>query len=291
MRTENEVMNLIIDFGKEKDNIKAIYMNGSRVNKNIEKDIMQDYDIVYVCNNIDEFIDNKQWIDYFGEVCIMQEPDNSEIFVVQNEGRDSYAFLIQFKDGVRIDFTFMKASYALKVIYDDRLVKTILDKDNILPKLSEASDEDYVLKKPTLGQFKSCCNEFWWVSTYVAKGLYRGELLYAIDHLNYFVREMLLLMLAYKAGYKVDYQVSFGKNYKLLPKYLSNDDYLRLKETYCSLEKEKIWNSLYKSMDLFKEISIEVAGFLEYAIDMNEINNTYIHINRIYNDEFKEEVK
>jgi aminoglycoside 6-adenylyltransferase len=285
MRSEKEMMNLIINFCINHNDIRALYMNGSRVNKNIKKDKMQDYDIVYVCKDIQNFIQNKNWINYFGDVCIMQEPDISYLFKEENDNSKSYAFLVQFIDGVRIDFTFITIETAQKTIYDDRLVKIIFDKDNILPKVEEASDCDYVLKKPSENEFKDCANEFWWVSCYVAKGLYRGELLYAMDHLNYYVREMLLLMLAYKTGYSVDYKLSFGKNYKFLPKYISKDDYGKLKATYPKLDKKSLWNSLFKSLDFFKELELEVSKLLGFQANLDEINNTYEYIIKIYKDE------
>lgn len=285
MRSEKEMMNLIINFCINHNDIRALYMNGSRVNKNIKKDKMQDYDIVYVCKDIQNFIQNKNWINYFGDVCIMQEPDISYLFKEENDNSKNYAFLVQFIDGVRIDFTFITIETAQKTIYDDRLVKIIFDKDNILPKVEEASDCDYVLKKPSENEFKDCANEFWWVSCYVAKGLYRGELLYAMDHLNYYVREMLLLMLAYKTGYSVDYKLSFGKNYKFLPKYISKDDYGKLKATYPKLDKKSLWNSLFKSLDFFKELELEVSKLLGFQANLDEINNTYEYIIKIYKDE------
>ncbi len=56
MRTENEMYNLILEIAKNDDRIKAVYMNGSRTNENVPKDIFQDYDIVYVAEDTKSFI-------------------------------------------------------------------------------------------------------------------------------------------------------------------------------------------------------------------------------------------
>ena len=45
MRTEQEMYTMIIDTAKADDRILAVYMNGSRVNPEAERDIFQDYDI------------------------------------------------------------------------------------------------------------------------------------------------------------------------------------------------------------------------------------------------------
>ena len=43
MRTEQEMLDLIIGTAKNDERIRAVYMNGSRTNKNIKKDIFQDH--------------------------------------------------------------------------------------------------------------------------------------------------------------------------------------------------------------------------------------------------------
>lgn len=50
MRSEQEMYELIIGTARADERIRAVYINGSRTDKNAPKDIFQDYDIVYaVC--------------------------------------------------------------------------------------------------------------------------------------------------------------------------------------------------------------------------------------------------
>lgn len=67
MRTEQEMYNLIINTAKEDDRILAVYMNGSRTNTNVPKDMFQDYNIVYVVKETKPYYENEAWIDRFGE--------------------------------------------------------------------------------------------------------------------------------------------------------------------------------------------------------------------------------
>ena len=48
MRSVEEMYNLIMDIANTDNRILAVYMNGSRTNKNVPEDIFQDYDIVFV---------------------------------------------------------------------------------------------------------------------------------------------------------------------------------------------------------------------------------------------------
>lgn len=47
MRTENEVLTQLLDFANNEDKVRAVILNGSRVNPNLEKDIFCDYDVVF----------------------------------------------------------------------------------------------------------------------------------------------------------------------------------------------------------------------------------------------------
>ncbi len=42
------MLDLIINTAKEDERIRAVIMNGSRVNPNVKRDCFQDYDIIYV---------------------------------------------------------------------------------------------------------------------------------------------------------------------------------------------------------------------------------------------------
>lgn len=46
MRTEAEMYRLILEKARADERIRAVYMNGSRTNPNVPKDIFQDYDVV-----------------------------------------------------------------------------------------------------------------------------------------------------------------------------------------------------------------------------------------------------
>ena len=183
MRSENEIYSLILETAKSDARIKAVYMNGSRTNINAPKDIFQDYDIVYVVENTQSFIDDRDWINVFGKILYMQYPDENPNYPSDKE--NSYGYLMQFADGVRIDLTLQTVDYALRHIMEDRLCKILMDKENILPEIGEATDCQRWVKKPEKEQYFAVCNEFWWCTNNIAKGLWRKEIPYVQDMVNY----------------------------------------------------------------------------------------------------------
>ena len=55
MRTDQEMLGLILQVAK-KLQVDAVALSGSRTNQKIQTDEFQDYDIVYIVENLDELI-------------------------------------------------------------------------------------------------------------------------------------------------------------------------------------------------------------------------------------------
>lgn len=264
MRTENEMYNLIFEVAKNDVRIKAVYMNGSRTNENVPKDIFQDYDIVYVVEDTGSFIEDKDWIGIFGEILYMQYPDENPNY--PSDKKNSYGYLMQFADGIRIDLTIQSVNYALQHIKEDKLCKILLDKENILPEIEAATDCQYWVKKPTKEQCLAACNEFWWCTNNIAKGLWRGEIPYVQDMTNYVVRPQLIRMLDWKAGILTGWTVSTGKSSKYLYKWLSEEEWQMLLSTYFDGNVDNAWKSVFGMCELFENVAQFVGEKLGVGI-------------------------
>ena len=268
MRTEQEMYETILDIARKDDRVKAVYMNGSRTNPNASRDIFQDYDIVYVVDETASFIEDKKWIQKFGDIMYMQYPDESPDY--PNDKNNHYGWLMQFCDGNRVDLTVQTLSYAREHIADDKLCRVLLDKDNVLPAIEESTDRERYVKRPTQEQFLSCCNEFWWCSNNIAKGLWREEITYAQDMTNFVVRKQLEKMLSWKIGVKEDFGVSIGKSAKYMNRYLEKETYQRYLMTYFAADVEEAWKAVSVMCKLFDQTAKEVAAALNYRYDEHE---------------------
>ena len=281
MRTEQEMFDLLLNTAKEDERIRAVYMNGSRTNKNAPKDIFQDYDIVYVVTDTKPFIDDKAWIDRFGERLFMQYPDESP-----NEPADKenlYGWLMQFADGNRIDLHVESIPHAKENILNDSLCMILLDKDALLPPIPESTDKDYHVKKPSSAQYLSACNEFWWCLDNVAKGLWREEIPYVQDMLNFPIRKQLEKMLSWKIGILTDFSVSIGKSGKYMYKWLSKQEWTTYLETYPAGTVDAIWTATEKMCRLFEDTAIWVGNQLGYSYNAEEGRNCRNFLQRVKN--------
>ncbi|WP_419959774.1 aminoglycoside 6-adenylyltransferase [Psychrobacillus sp. BM2] len=279
MRTSKEITELVLNYAENDERIRAVGLNGSRTNPNAPKDLLQDFDIVYLVTDMDSFMDDKHWIDVFGERIIMQTPESMSMFPSQLGGRFSYLML--FTDGNRIDLTLVPMEEKEIYCQEDKLTVILMDKDNCLPEVASPTDEDYWIKRPSAEFFADCCNEFWWVSTYVAKGLWRIEILYAHEHLNNILRPMLLQMIEWKVGIDNDYSVSVGKCGKYLEKYLSEKCWNELLSTYASGSYDDVWRALFAMASLFRTTAIYVANTLGFNYKSKEDERVTSYLNHI----------
>ncbi|MDR3167907.1 MAG: aminoglycoside 6-adenylyltransferase, partial [Treponema sp.] len=55
MRSEQEMMDLILSFAGKDERIRVVTMEGSRLNKNAPRDQFQDYDISYIVTDLGSF--------------------------------------------------------------------------------------------------------------------------------------------------------------------------------------------------------------------------------------------
>ncbi|WP_223829753.1 aminoglycoside 6-adenylyltransferase [Paenibacillus arenilitoris] len=279
MRGEQEMMDMIMNVANNDDRIRAVGMNGSRTNPKAPKDRFQDYDIVFLVNDMASFIDDKKWVDRFGSRIIMQTPEDMGLVPPERDGR--YAYLMLFDDGNRIDLTLCPVEMKDSWNGGDKLSVILLDKDGNLPRLSAPTDEDYWVKRPSPEYFADCCNEFWWVSTYVAKGLWRQEMLYAQDHLNLVLRPMLIRMLEWQVGVDTDFSVSAGKNGKYLEQYLPRRSWEALMSTFPDGTYDGVWRALFAAGELFRRTAIDVAERKGYEYPIEDDRNVTAYLKRV----------
>lgn len=275
MRTEKEMLDIILSFAEEEDRIKIVGMEGSRTNENVPQDVFQDYDITYVVSEMKPFTSNEDWLDVFGDRIFMQKPEAMSLYHPQLGNWFSYLML--FEDGIRIDLTIVPLEELGLYLSSDSLLKVLLDKEDLVQYAPEPSNIMYYVERPTFQKFDDSCNEFWWVATYVVKGLCREEFLYAADYLNQIMRLELLRMLSWKVGIENDFSVSLGKNYRNLEQYVSEELWNRIIDTYDMASYDKLWEVLGCLQTLFREISKEVAAELRIPYpDYDENITKYI---------------
>lgn len=270
MRTSEEMMKLIMDTAINDERIRAVTMEGSRVSKNATHDRYCDFDITYVVTDIREFTKDRTWVECFGEILIVQYPCDWYSEPYDYNGHDKFAYLIQFKDGNRIDLTLIDVRNIKKECEYNEPRKVLLNKDNF-EELKQICDESvFHIQKPSEMEFYNTCNEFRWLSVYVSKGLCREELYYAKHAYDVAMMEMFMKMLNWKIGIDNDFKVTTGNHSKYLKRFLAPEEMERLHGIFPNGTYEDIWNKLFLIYDYFAENARYVGTAVGFDFDENE---------------------
>jgi aminoglycoside 6-adenylyltransferase len=284
MRSEQEMFDLIVETARSDERIRVVIMNGSRANPHAPRDIFQDFDIVYLVTDVAPFRNNREWIARFGERMILQMPE--EMDDPPPHGGDIEVYLMQFADGNRIDLGIFPLAM-LDDVRQDSLGVLLLDKDGLVGSLPPASEQDYLPQPPSAKAFADCCNEFWWVSVNVAKGLWREEILYAKHMLDHYVRDELTKMLVWHIGIQTGFARNPGKMGKYYQRYLEPDLWALLLDTYSDARYERTWDALLTMGQLFRRLALPLAeqyGFEYPHGDDARVTAHLEHVRRLPRD-------
>ncbi len=254
MRTETEMLDVVLKTA-ETLQVTAVAMSGSRTDTKASKDEFQDYDVVYVVENLDELITDLSWLDQFGKRIIEQE-------VGLGQRR---LYLMLFEDGNRIDLTLCPKQQIQEWV-DSEAGFTVLEDPEHLFEPYSPNIERYWTNPASQTDFEKACNEFWWVSAYVVKGICRNQLIYATDHLYGICQQELLKILAWQVASDRG-KVDIGKNYKYLFQYLPTEKEKEFSALLDFSSVEKLTQSLFATMQLFHREAQILAQKMGFAYD------------------------
>ncbi len=254
MRTEPEMLGLIFQTAKVLQ-IEAVAMSGSRTDPKAPKDEFQDYDVVYVVDDLDILTRNLAWLDQFGNRLIEQH----------NILGNRRLYLMLFEDGNRIDLTLCPKDHIQEWVDSEAGYTVLVDEKGLFESYT-TSPERYWTSPASVIEFEKASNEFWWVSAYVVKGICRKQLLYATDHLYGICQQELLKVLAWQVA--ADKRtIDIGKNYKYLFTYLPTEKEKEFSNLLDFSSLDKITQSLFATMELFHQEAQSLANKMGFDYD------------------------
>ena len=260
MRTETEMFDVILQTAKVLQ-VDAVSMSGSRTNSQVPKDEFQDYDVVYVVDDLDTLTSNLAWLDQFGTRIIEQH----------NVLGNRRLYLMLFEDGNRIDLTLCPTEYIQEWVDSEAGFTVLVDEKGLFESYS-SSPERFWIHPASETDFEKSCNEFWWVSAYVVKGICRKQVIYATDHLYGICQQELLKILAWQVASDRE-AVDIGKNYKYLFIYLTAEKEKEFSNLLDFSSLDKITQSLFATMQLFHQEAQSLAQKMDFKYEKEVAEN------------------
>ena len=254
MRTDQEILGLILETA-EKLQVNAVAISGSRIDTKAPKDEFQDYDLVYVVDDIDNLTSDLAWLDQFGTRIIEQH----------NILGNRRLYLMLFEDGNRIDLTLCPKDHIQEWVESEADFTVIEDPKGLFVPHSP-SPERFWTSPASETDFEKSYNEFWWVSAYVVKGICRKQIIYATDHLYGICQQELLKILAWQVASDRG-KVDIGKNYKYLFNYLPSEKEKEFSALLDFSSLDKITQSLFDTMQLFHQEAQSLAQKMDFKYE------------------------
>ena len=254
MRTDQEILELILETAK-KLQVDAVALSGSRTDTKAPKDEFQDYDVVYVVDDLDNLTNDLSWLDQFGKRIIEQH----------NVLDHRHLYLMLFEDGNRIDLTLCPKEYIQEWVSSEADYTVLVDEKGLFESYSP-SPQRFWTSPASETDYEKTCNEFWWVSAYVVKGICRKQVSYATDHLYGICQQELLKILAWQVA-SDRRTVDIGKNYKYLFNYMPAEKEKELSNLLDFSSLDKITQSLLAAMQIFHQEAQTLAQKMGFEYD------------------------
>ena len=284
-----DIMPTLIRWATARSSNRAVLLTSTRAIPGAPIDALSDYDVILIVQDIHPFVADRAWLHDFGDVLVAYwdpiHPDPAF-------GIDQCGNVTQYADGLKIDFTLWPVALFRRIAAApvlpaelDAGYQVLLDKDRLTATLRSPAFTAYVPKPPTLTTYQTLINDFLSDAPYVAKCLWRDELLPAkwcldCDMKYTYLRQVLEWRVEIEHGWSVP--VGFlGKGLK---KRLQPDIWTAVEQTYVGAQLADNWDALANTMALFRRVASEVGAHLGYTYphDLHQRVTAYVeHIKRL----------
>ena len=266
----DKVIRRLTRWGEAQPAVRAMLLTSTRAIPHATVDALSDYDVILAVEDIHPFVMDRRWVEAFGDVLVAYwDPIHpNPIFGIEQAGN-----VIQYADGLKIDFTLWPVALLRQIVQAPALPAeldagyiVLLDKDHLTAGMRAPTYTAYIPTPPDQQTFLRMVEEFFSDAPYVAKCLWRGELLPAKWCLDYDMKYVYLRpVLEWRAECDHNWSAPVGALGKGLKKLLPPALWSQLEQTYVGAGMAENWEALFRTMALFRQAAMEVAAYLGYA--------------------------
>ncbi|MCL4826362.1 MAG: aminoglycoside 6-adenylyltransferase [Caldilinea sp.] len=261
---------MLIDWGSAHSLVRAILLTSTRAIPNAPVDILSDYDVILVVQDIQPFVLDRTWLNDFGEILVVYwDPIHSNTTF----GIDQCGNVTQYASGLKIDFTLWPVELFQQIVAApvldaelDAGYRVLLDKDRLTDAMPAPTYTAYTPKPPSSEAYLSIINDFLSSAPYVAKCLWRDDLFPArwcleADMRHPFLRQMLEWRIQIEHGWSIP----IGNLGKGLKKHLAPELWAEVEQTFTGADIADNWAALINMMALFRRVAREVGDHFGYV--------------------------
>jgi aminoglycoside 6-adenylyltransferase len=275
------VLEQLVRWGERQTLVRAMLLTSTRAIPGAQPDALSDYDVILALEDIRPFHEQRAWLEDFGHVLALYHDP-----LMTEHGLPSSAYVVQFEGKLKIDFTLWQAGVLPLIIAEAELPAemdagylVLLDKDNLTAGLKPPSYRAYIPKPPSEGEYLEAVDSFYLEVIYMAKFLWRDDLIAAKYMLDQFMKhEHLIPMLVWGIEIERGWSLKPGLYGRRLKQFLRPELWAELEQTYTGLGVEENWLVLERTMALFQKTGREVGAGLGYTYPEDLDRRAHAHI-------------
>lgn len=278
---EADVLERLVAWGEAEPRVRVLILTSSRARADETADALSDYDAIIAVEDVRAFAQDTEWTRGYGRP-VARWGDEHEV-----HGLTTYFRGVVYEDGVKIDWTIWSDALVDRVADADALpddldvgYRVLLDKDGRTSGWKPATYRAHVPSPPSAAEYRALVEEFWWSSTYVAKSLWRDELIIAKFALDYDMKlGVLRRFLEWRIELDHHWSVRPGVLGRGLKRLLPAELWSEFVRTYVGPGLEENWEALFRTTALFRRVAIEVGEELghSYPQHVDERMTAYLH--------------
>jgi len=277
---QTAVVDRLVRWANADDDVRALMLTSSRASPSAAVDTLSDYDVVVVLRDIASATADESWLREYGTP-LVQFRDRAELHGIATATR-----LVLYEDGTKIDYQVWPAGLLRRLAIEPRLPDNLdvgyvvlVDKDNLTEQLKAPSYAAHIPKRPTESEFLDVVEEFWWESQYLAKALWRDELLPAKYSFDVVMKlNLLRRMLEWLVELDRDWSIRPGRMGRELKARLDPELWPEVEVTFVGSSIDENWDALFRCTALFGKVARSVAAGLgyHYPDDMESAMTRYL---------------
>jgi len=264
---ENDVVDKLIAWGTAHPLIRAMILTSSRTRQDGPVDLLSDYDLILAVSDVGQFAFDDAWISEYGRPMV-RWGDQGEMHNLATYFRG-----VVYQNYVKIDYSIWPVELLERISAEaflpDQLdvgYRVLLDKDQRTAGWKQPSYQAHIPARPTEAEYQALVEEFWWSTTYVAKSLWRDDLVFAEWILDKDLKlETMLRMLEWSIEIDHNWSLKPGIYGRGLKQLLPPNIWSKFVSTYVALDFEETWVALDRVIALFRQVAPDVGNALGYA--------------------------
>ena len=284
--SENEILSRLIEWAEHQPLVRAMLLTSSRAIPNAPVDVLSDYDVILALQEVQPFHEDRTWLEAFGPVLVLYRDPLEPYYGFLKSG-----YVTQYENNLKIDFSLWPVEILQRVAAGpvlppefDAGYQVLLDKDHLTDGLKPPAYTAYIPKRPAETEYQEAVEVFFLEATYVAKLLWRDDLMaakYILD--NMMKQEHLRPMLEWHLETDHQWSVKPGPYGRRLKQWLRQDLWTELEGTYSGAGLEENWQALDRTIDLLRRVALEVGERLGYAYPHDLDRRTVAYLQKVKN--------